>query len=87
MDQTLRLRDQMARSSAALKAKSRARTQRHCVATTGTGATKVTTAMREDAAAAVRAPSGDSVHVPPIASGRRVQKGGCRFRVAMQSYP
>ena len=52
MDQTLRLRDQMAHNSAALKAKSRAGTQPHCVATTGTGATKVTTAMRESAAAA-----------------------------------
>jgi hypothetical protein len=42
MDQTLRLRDQTAHNRAALKAKSRAGAQPHCVATTGAGATKVT---------------------------------------------
>lgn len=52
MDQLLRLRDQRAHNSAALKMKSRPGTQPHCAATTGAGATKVTTAMRDNAAAA-----------------------------------
>jgi hypothetical protein len=82
LDQTLRLRNLMAHSSAALKAKSRAGTQPHCVATTGAGATKVTTAMRESAAAAVRAPAGFRHFVTsmpaPVASGW----SGCRAGLA-----